>query len=109
MKNFPLSEVVKMYSLFSCIFSGLFPLSSTSLMTDSERSQFLPVVRTFTSILEKGNADPNETTAILQQVRQLNQLIPVNLRNSIEGLMGNFAQNPTKRQVSQSGTYHSIL
>ena len=77
-------------------------------MTDSERAQFLPVVRTFTSILEKGNADPNETTAILQQVRQLNQLIPENLKNSIEGLMGNFGQNPIKRQAFQSFPRNSL-
>ena len=61
-------------------------------MTESERAQFLPVVRTFTRVLEKGDADSNEINTLLQQVRQLNQLIPENLRNSIEVLMGNFGQ-----------------
>ena len=65
-------------------------------MTDSERAQFLPVVRTFTCILEKGDADSNETNSLLQQVRQLNQLIPENLRYSIKGLMDNFIQTLVK-------------
>ena len=65
-------------------------------MTDSERAQFLPVVRTFTCILEKGDADSNETNSLLQQVRQLNQLIPENLRNSIKELMDKFGQNLVK-------------
>ena len=65
-------------------------------MTDSERAQFLPVVRTFTRILQKGDTDSNETNSLLQQVRQLNQLIPENLRNSIKGLMNNLGQNLVK-------------
>jgi len=68
---------------------GVFPMSDTSLMTSDERAQFLPVVRTFTSVLEKGNADPNETNQLLQQIRQLNNLIPGNIGNSISGLIGN--------------------
>jgi len=67
---------------------GAFPLSDTSLMTASERAQFLPVVRTFTSILEKGNADPNEINQLLGQVRQLNSLIPANMRANIEQITG---------------------
>merc|ERR1711997_345545 len=67
---------------------GAFPLSDTSLMTEEERQQFLPVVRTFTSVLEKGSADATETNTLLQQVRQLNQLIPANIGSSIGGLIG---------------------
>jgi len=67
---------------------GIFPLSDTSLMTEEERQQFLPVVRTFTSVLEKGNASPTETNTLVQQVRQLNQLIPANIGSSIGGLIG---------------------
>ena len=69
-------------------FLGAFPLSETSLMTASERAQFLPVVRTFTSVLEKGNADPNEINQLLGQVRQLNSLIPANMRANIEQITG---------------------
>merc|ERR1739838_542511 len=67
---------------------GIFPLSDTSLMTEEERKQFLPVVRTFTSVLEKGNASPTETNTLVQQIRQLNQLIPANIGSSIGGLIG---------------------
>ena len=58
-------------------------------MTEQERQQFLPVVKTFTSILEKGNADGTETTALLQEIQELNKLIPANIGSSIQGLFGN--------------------
>ena len=60
-------------------------------MTEQERQQFLPVVRTFTSILEKGNANGTDTTALLQEIQELNKLIPANIGSSIEGLLGNFS------------------
>ena len=59
-------------------------------MTDQERQQFLPVVRTFNSILEKGNADGADTNALLQEIQELNKLIPTNIGSGIEGLLGNF-------------------
>ena len=65
---------------------GTFPLSSTSLMTDQERAQFLPMVRSFTRALEKGSTDANENRLLLQQAKELGKLIPENLRKSIEGL-----------------------
>ena len=74
----------------SFLSSGVFPLSDTSLMTEQERQQFLPVVRTFNSILEKGNADGADTNALLQEIQELNKLIPTNIGSSIEGLLGNF-------------------
>jgi len=80
---------------------GLFPLSATSLMTDSERQQFLPVVRTFTNVLEKGNANPTEVNTLMSQVRELNNLIPGNIANSISGLLNN--NNSFGRQGGFSG------
>merc|ERR1711962_1624594 len=68
---------------------GVFPLSDTSLMTEQERQQFLPVVRTFDSILEKGSADGADTNALLQEIQELNKLIPANIGSSIQGLFGN--------------------
>ena len=68
--------------------SGAFPLSETSLMTAAERAQFLPIVRTFTGILEKGNASPSETNKLLGQIRELNQLIPAHMRANIEQITG---------------------
>ena len=59
-------------------------------MTEQERQQFLPVVRTFNNILEKGNADGNDTNALLQEIQELNKLIPTNIGSSIQGLFGNF-------------------
>jgi len=68
---------------------GVFPLSDTNLMTSQERAQFLPIVRTFTRVLEKGSADANESQLLLQQASQLTNLIPGNLRSSIQQLTGN--------------------
>ena len=72
----------------SISFLGAFPLSDTSLMTAAERRQFLPVVRSFTNILEKGNASPSETNQLLTQIRTLNELIPANMRANIEQITG---------------------
>jgi len=57
---------------------GLFPLSDVSLMTDAERQRFLPSVRTFISVLEKDNLDANEMNILLDQSRELLNLIPEN-------------------------------
>ena len=83
------------FCMFCCIsftqylYLGIFPLSNTSLMTSAERSQFLPVVRTFTNVLENGNANPTEISTLMSQVRQLNNLIPGNIGNAISSLIGN--------------------
>ena len=58
-------------------------------MTEQERQQFLPVVRTFTSILEKGSADGADTIALLNEIKELNKLIPANIGKTIEGLIDN--------------------
>jgi len=74
---------------------GSFPLSDTSLMTDAERQQFLPAVRTFTNVLEKGNADTNDIAKLLEHSQDLMALIPSNNGNggfdlgSIGNLFGN--------------------
>jgi len=68
---------------------GIFPLSETSLMTQAERNQFLPIVRTFTNVLENGNANPNEINTLMQQTRTLTNLIPGNIGNSLMGLLNN--------------------
>ena len=90
-----LNNIMSINDISSLFITGLFPLSDVSLMTSAERAQFLPVVRTFTSVLEKGNADPRETNVLLQQVRELNNLIPGNIRNSISELIG---QDPSSFQ-----------
>jgi hypothetical protein len=70
---------------------GIFPLSDTSLMSEEDRNKFLPVVETFTGVLENGSANPTETQTLLAQIRQLNKLIPENIGSSIEGLIGGIA------------------
>merc|ERR1739838_920346 len=70
---------------------GIFPLSDTSLMSEEDRNKFLPVVETFTDVLENGSANPTETQTLLAQIRQLNKLIPANIGSSIEGLIGGIA------------------
>jgi len=58
---------------------GLFPLSDVSLMTDAQRQQYLPAVRTFVSVLKKDNLDANEMNILLDQSRELLNLIPENI------------------------------
>lgn len=55
---------------------GAFPLSDVSLMTEEERERFLPATRTFLSILEKDNADPNDINLLLEQSQKLGSFIP---------------------------------
>jgi hypothetical protein len=69
---------------------GTYPLSDTSLMTSVERAQFLPIVKTFTNILEKGSADSSEIQTLLQQAKELTKFLPGNLQSSLEGLTDNF-------------------
>ena len=45
-------------------------------MTDQERAKFLPVVRTFISVLQKDYVDPNEMNALMEYARELTNLIP---------------------------------
>merc|ERR1712142_1221631 len=73
---------------------GVFPLSDTNLMTPQERNQFLPIVRTFTRVLEKGSADANESQLLLNHASELTNLIPGNLRSGIQQLTGNI--NPSR-------------
>ena len=74
-------------------YPGNFPLSDTNLMTPQERNQFLPIVRTFTRILEKGSASANESQQLLNQAQKLTNLLPGNLRSGIQQLTANTAGN----------------
>jgi len=69
---------------------GSFPLSKLSLMTDAERQQYLPSVRTFISVLEKETLDADEMNTLLAQSRELIKLIPENFlsqfKNGLNGL-----------------------
>merc|ERR1712149_45269 len=70
---------------------GAFPLSDVSLMTDAERRQFLPSVKTFISVLEKDNLDASEMNTLLAQSRELTNLIPSNLLNQFGGGLNGLA------------------
>ena len=45
-------------------------------MTDAERQQFLPVTRNFISILEKDTLNQNEVDQLVEQAKELSELIP---------------------------------
>ena len=60
-------------------------------MTQQERQQFLPIVRSFTAVLEKGSASTDETNALLAQATQLTSLLPANFRTSIQALTTGFS------------------
>merc|ERR1712039_356866 len=68
---------------------GVFPLSDTNLMTPQERNQFLPIVRTFTRILEKGSASATESQQLLNQAQKLTSLLSGNLRSGIKRFTAN--------------------
>merc|ERR1712241_836822 len=70
---------------------GTFPLSELSLMTDEERQQFLPATRTFISVLEKDTIDPSELNTLLEQSRELTNLVPNNLFEQISDGIGDFS------------------
>merc|ERR1712241_505970 len=70
---------------------GAFPLSDVSLMTDAERQQSLPSVKTFISVLEKDNLDASEMNTLLAQSRELTNLIPSNLLNQFGGGLNGLA------------------
>jgi len=55
---------------------GLFELSDEGLLTDAQRKQYLPAVKTFVSALKKDNVDANELNTLLDQSRELLNLIP---------------------------------
>jgi len=65
---------------------GSFPLSETSIMTNEERERFLPVSRTFTSVLEKDTLDIAEMNLLLKQSRELTEeLKKLGEENGISG------------------------
>ena len=70
-------------------------------MTQQERQQFLPIVRSFTAILEKGSANADEANALLAQAQQLTSLLPANFRDSIQGITSGFSAGRTKARGSQ--------
>ena len=58
-------------------------------MTAEERRQFLPVARTFTSILQKDNIDAEEMNLLLDQSRELtNRLAQSNQNGNNAGFFG---------------------
>ena len=69
---------------------GVFPLTSTSLMTPEQKQEFTPIVRSFTSILEKGSANAEEANNLLTEANKLTTLLPANVRKSISGLTSGF-------------------
>ena len=57
-------------------------------MTEEERAQFLPVTKTFKSVLENENVDVNELSLLLEQSKSLSDLIPDNLIGRLGGGLG---------------------
>ena len=66
-------------------------------MTDDEREQFLPAVRTFTSILEKDILDPEEVRLLGKQIKKLDSwnLLPFTFRETAEDLGFPILSNPS--------------
>ena len=63
-------------------------MAENNLMTEEERTQFLPVTRTFKSVLEKEDVDFDEISLLLEQSQELANLIPDNLIGRLGGGLG---------------------
>ena len=74
---------------FLIFFSGAFPLSDVSLMTDEERERFLPATQTFVSVLEKPNLDQREIDQLIKESEALSVLIPESMREVISSSLSN--------------------
>ena len=57
-------------------------------MTEEERAQFLPVTKTFKSVLENENVDADDLSLLLEQSKSLSDLIPDNLIGRLGGGLG---------------------
>jgi len=62
---------------------GSFPLSDLNLMSDKQKEQFLPAVRSFTNLLENDNLNPTEIKQLLGEAKKLDtqNLVPFTVRN----------------------------
>jgi len=54
---------------------GTFPLSDVTLMTQEERNEFIPPIRTLINVLEDNNANPEQTNILLKQSMKLTELM----------------------------------
>ena len=57
------------------LFIGTFPLSDVTLMTQEERNEFIPPIRTLIDVLEDNNANPEQTNILLKQSMKLTELM----------------------------------
>ena len=80
---------------FTYIFPlGSFPLSEVSLLTDEERERFLPVIRTFTSVLKKDIIDHEEIKLLVRQSEELQKFVPEEWKDLIcASLESTFGKN----------------
>jgi len=73
---------------------GSFPLSEVSLLTDEERERFLPVIRTFTSVLKKDLIDHEEIKLLVRQSEELQKFVPEEWKDLIcASLESTFGKN----------------
>ena len=66
--------VIHLLNLFQ-LFIGTFPLSDVTLMTQEERNEFIPPIRTLIDVLEDNNANPEQTNILLKQSMKLTELM----------------------------------
>ena len=69
-----------------------------SLMTDEERQQFLPAVRSFVKMLQKDTIDPDEIKTLANQVKKLDSwnLFPFDIKETAENNGFNAVANPSQ-------------
>ena len=68
------------YLIFDNFFSGSFPLSEVSLLSEEERDQYIPTIRTFIRVLDDSLAnnglDPTDINFLVDKCKEFSKLFP---------------------------------
>ena len=68
------------YLTFDDFFSGSFPLSEVSLLSEEEKDQYIPTIRTFKRVLDDSLAndgpDPKDINLLVDKCKEFSKLFP---------------------------------
>ena len=86
-------------------FSGSFPLSEVSLLSEEERDQYIPTIRTFIRVLDDSLAndglDSKDINLLVNKCKEFSKLFPQSPHcNPLQGSTGKYRENP----VMKTGT-----
>ena len=71
---------LRYYLIFDDFFSGSFPLSEVSLLSEEERDQYIPTITTFKRVLDDSLAndgpDPKDINLLVDKCKEFSKLFP---------------------------------